>query len=170
MHPTTSRYSVPLHQHLSYHPKIPPRNHVNRNSRAPCLRRITRCSLWPENHATMPFQIPWNVKKSEIWRKGKIHIQIDDIQMIGIMDANGDYPVLHQGRRPISRLLPLRTILSYDVPSHVLNPNRNHKHKFSNLSLVSFIDRARIQQTRLGVVLRLGWQEKWRIIPCLRLY
>lgn len=160
MHPTTSRYSVHLHQHLSYRPKIPSRNHVNRNSLAPCLRRITMCSLWPENHATMPFQIPWDVKKSESWRKGKIHIQIDDIQMMGIMGANDDYPVLHQGRRPISPLLPLRTILSYDVPFHVLNPSRNLNHKFSNLSLVSFIDRARIRQTRLGAVLRLGWRER----------
>lgn len=154
MHPTTSKYSVHPLQHPLYRPKIPPRNHVNQNSRAPCLRRITMCSLWLANHATMSFQIFWNVKRSENWRKGNIHIQIEEVQMVGIVGTNDDYPVLHQEQRPTSPPLPPRTILSYDAPSHALNPNLNHKS--SNLSLVSFIDHARVPQIRLGRVPRLG--------------
>lgn len=160
MHPTTSKYLVHLLQHPLYRPKIPPRNHVNQNSHAPCLRRITMCSLWLANHATMSFQIPWNVKKSESWRNGRILIQIEEVQMAGIMGANDDYRVPHQEQRPIFLPLPTRTILSYDVPSRALNPNPNLNHKSSNLSLVSFIDQDRVRQTHLGRVPRLGQWER----------
>lgn len=108
----------------------------------------------------MSFQIPWNVKKSESWRNGRILIQIEEVQMAGIMGANDDYRVPHQEQRPIFLPLPTRTILSYDVPSRALNPNPNLNHKSSNLSLVSFIDQDRVRQTHLGRVQRLGQWER----------